>query len=287
MKNLRASLLLLLAFFALYYVLPLNFRPLWQPDETRYAEISREMLASGDWLVPHLLGLRYFEKPVAGYWINNIGQGLFGHNNFAVRFGSLFSTGITALLVAWMAWRIWRDKRLSLLSALIFLTAQLVYAVGTYAALDPMLTLWLAMAMCSFWYGATSPTRQGKWLGYVLLGIACGMGMMTKGFLALAVPIVGVMPWVIARQRWREVLTWGWLAVVVCVLVVLPWGLVIAQREPDFWRYFSGWNIFSVLPRITLSIKRRSGTTFPFCSSEAYRGWHCCQALYVVAGESG
>ena len=229
---------LLLAVFALYYLIPIEFRALWQPDETRYAEISREMLLSGNWVVPHFFDLRYFEKPVAGYWLNNVGQLLFGHSNFGVRAGSIFSTTLSALLVYWLGVQLFASRKIALTGSVIFLTSLLVYGIGTYAVLDPILLLWLVAAMCSYWLAAQATTRKRRLCGYLLLGAACAMGFMTKGFLALAVPVLAIVPWAIWQRRFTELLRWGSLTILVAALLSTPWALAINQQEGDFWHYF-------------------------------------------------
>lgn len=229
---------LLLALLILYYFVPLEFRHLWQPDETRYAEISREMLQRGNWITPYFFDIRYFEKPIAGYWFNNLGQWLFGHSNFGVRIGSVVATLCSAVLVYGLAWRIYARHAVALTAGIIFLTSLLVYGIGTYAVLDPMLSLWLVAAMCSYWFAAVATQIRQRLLGYVLLGLACGMGFMTKGFLALAVPVLAIVPWAVWHQRLRELLIFGPIAIVSAALLSAPWALAIHHQQPDYWHYF-------------------------------------------------
>ncbi|WP_422395132.1 lipid IV(A) 4-amino-4-deoxy-L-arabinosyltransferase [Pantoea dispersa] len=234
----RTRIVLLIALFALYYLIPVPFRDLWQPDETRYAEISREMLLSGNWVVPHFFDLRYFEKPIAGYWVNNFGQLLFGHNNFGVRAGAIICTTLSALLIYWLGKRMFASRKIALTASVIFLTSLLVYGIGTYAVLDPILLLWLVAAMCSFWFAAQAHSTSQRLTGYVLLGAACAMGFMTKGFLALAVPVLAIVPWVLWQRRFGELLRWGPLTVLVAAAISAPWALSIQHQEGDFWHYF-------------------------------------------------
>ena len=110
MRMKRHYAVLLLSFFFLAYLLPLGVRELLVPDETRYAEIPREMIAGGDWLVPHLNGLRYFEKPPLGYWVHAGALLLFGENNFAVRLPSALAAGLSALVITLLVSRVCRNK---------------------------------------------------------------------------------------------------------------------------------------------------------------------------------
>ncbi|WP_340614891.1 lipid IV(A) 4-amino-4-deoxy-L-arabinosyltransferase [Xenorhabdus thailandensis] len=234
----KAGAVLMALFFVLTYLLPLDSRSLWQPDETRYAEISREMLQRGDWIVPYFLDIRYFEKPVAGYWINNISQWIFGDNNFAVRFGSVLSILISVFLLYRLAMMMWQCRQTAFVSSLIYISMFIVFSIGTYSVLDPMFSLWITAGIVSCYWALKAVSIRERILAWSVLGLTCGMAFMTKGFLALALPVIAMLPITIYQKRFLEMVRFGSLAVIFAVLISLPWVIAIAVREPDYWHYF-------------------------------------------------
>jgi 4-amino-4-deoxy-L-arabinose transferase len=158
----RRFQLLIPSLYLLLYILPLGFRPIFIPDESRYAEIPREMIASGDWIVPHLDGIRYFEKPVLGYWLNALSMKAFGENAFAVRFPSAMATGLSAFIIFLLVRRFSNRNFLGAITAVIFLTCFEVYGVGTFNVLDSTLAMFGTAAMASFFFAHTEGTSGKK-----------------------------------------------------------------------------------------------------------------------------
>lgn len=231
----------LLTAFLLCILLPLGFHGLWIPDETRNAQISQAMLLSGDWISPHLLGLRYFEKPTGGYWLFAASQAVFGENLFGVRFASALVTALSTLLVLLVAQRLWGEPRRTWAAALFYASFALIAGQAGYANLDPQFTLWVNLSLAALWFAFDATTPRSRLWSWALLGVACAMGLMTKGFLAFLLPVLVAVPFALWQRRLRELFVYGPLAILVAALVSLPWALTIHAREPDFWNFFF-WN---------------------------------------------
>ena len=227
--------------FVLFYLVPLMTHGLWIPDETRYAQISQSMLQSGNWVTPHFMGLRYFEKPIAGYWLIAIGQAVFGDNLFGVRIASALTTGLSVWLAWLLASRLWHDPRKSFASALLLMSFGLVAGEAGYANLDPQFAFWVNLSLVALWFAFTAQSQRARLWAWSVLGVACGMGFMTKGFLAWLLPVLIGVPFALWQRRIKEMLCYGPLAVVLAIAVCLPWALMIHHQEPDFWQFFF-WN---------------------------------------------
>jgi 4-amino-4-deoxy-L-arabinose transferase len=225
--------------YLLLYILPLGYRPLIIPDETRYAEIPREMLATGDWITPRLNGLRYFEKPPLGYWLVATSIAVIGENEFAVRFPGALAAGATTLIVFLFTLRVWRNRRTALAAALIYMTCGMVYVIGTFNVLDSFVTLFLTAGIYAFYLAATTPQKgSGSWKLWAISGLSFGLAFLVKGFLAFAIPALVLVPWMIWQGQWVVLLKKGWRVILAAILIALPWAILIHLREGDFWRYF-------------------------------------------------
>ena len=234
----KKSSLAVIGLFFLLYILPLGVRPITIPDEARYAEIPREMIVSGDWVVPHLNGLRYFEKPALGYWANALSLKLFGENAFAIRLPSAIATGISALMLFFLMRRFASGYSAGILAAVAFLTCLEVFGVGTFNVLDSMFSLLLTATMTAFFFAHMENSSRKKSVFLALFGLFCGLAFLTKGFIAFLLPVLAIVPFMIWERRWKELFRIPWLPIVAALLISLPWCVMIYLREHDFWGYF-------------------------------------------------
>ena len=223
--------------FLIVYLVPLGMRDLWAPDEPRYAEIAREMVESGNWIVPKFNDLRYFEKPIMGHWLNATSQLIFGENNFAARFVSVLSTAGSSFFLFLLVSRFY-NRQQAWIAVGIFTSLFLVSMVGTYAILDSILNLWLSASLTMFLLASEALTSLKRLGYYTLAGLFCGLAFLTKGFLALALPVLVVIPYVLWHKKFKQLACWGGWVIFVAVLISLPWAISIHMAEPDFWHYF-------------------------------------------------
>ncbi len=234
----KKTLILFAVLTALLYLIPLGVRDLFSPDETRYAEIGREMAVSGDWITPRLNGVLYFEKPILGYWAFAGAQKLFGENAFAVRLPCVLATLLSALALFLLTRRFsGTGEKGGLLAATVFLLMPLVFALGIAATLDPMFSFFLTLSMVLFYYAAQSHKTE-RMVYLFLFGLAVGAAFLTKGFLAFVLPGLAIFVWLAWCRRWKDMLTLPWIPLAGVLLVSLPWAVMIHLEQPEYWNYF-------------------------------------------------
>lgn len=218
---------------------------LLESTETRYAEIAREMRATGDWLSPRLDGIPHFHKPPLAYWTIGAGFALLGENAWGARVPmTLAALGMLALtLVA--ARR--HFAALDLPPGLVVWTlgASLFFLViGRSVASDPL----LALSVAAFW--ALAPS--------VWAIVALGVGFLDKGPVVF-VPTVLVVLIAAAWARDRSTLARlgpaaGWIGFAV---VALPWYTLMVARTPGLLRYFL---VEQLWQRYTTQVHHRPGS---------------------------
>lgn len=196
------------------------------------------MVASGDWIVPHLDGVRYFEKPILGYWLVAASISLIGENNFATRFPSALATGVTAAIIYLLIVGHYQCRRVGLLSAAAYLTCLSVFGIGTANILDSVFAMFMTAALAIFFFAYQRDQSRRRNRDMILGGIFTGLAFLTKGFIAFAIPVLVIVPFMLWEGKGKALVRTFWLPVLSACLVILPWTVMIHLRESDFWNYF-------------------------------------------------
>jgi 4-amino-4-deoxy-L-arabinose transferase-like glycosyltransferase len=215
----RLLLLALLVFAA-----GLGLRDPWPADEPRFALIARDMVLTGEWLIPRVGGDAYPDKPPLFMWLVAGAYWLTGNLRVAALLPSLLAGLGMLALVYDLARRLWGAREAWLAGLLLVLTVQFTLQART-AQLDALVSFWITLGV----YGLLRHLLLGpRWGWYFLAWFAAGLGIITKGVGFL--PLLIFLPWALVRWRWPERLpapggpAWRWgLGPLFLVLAVALW----------------------------------------------------------------
>lgn len=224
---------------ALLWFLPLNSPHLFDPDEGRYAEVPREMVASGDWVTPRLDGLKYFEKPALQYWATASAFLLFGEHAWTARLWSALC-GFLGLVLTFTLGRRLYGARAGTLAALVQASALLYIAMARITTLDMSLCFTLELAMAALALLAASDDSGPAPVSLsLLLGAGVALAVLSKGLIGILIPGATVVLYVLIHRDPRLLLrARPWWSLAVLLVLTCPWFILASLRNPEFARFF-------------------------------------------------
>ena len=200
------------------------------PDEPRYAEVAREMFASGDYISTRLCGCLWFEKPALLYWMSAAGYHLFGVNEFAARLPSALAA-LTTVALLYAALRHLELTRLALAASVVLATSGIFIAYARVATPDMLLTA----AMTASLLTALLFTRATGRIRPIFWGLSClfmGLGMLAKGLVGVVLVLAILAVYFVVSGQLRSV---GWRDLLVGTVVFLAvagsWYVPVIMRH--------------------------------------------------------
>ena len=232
------DIVILIFMIGLFFSLFLGSRPLSVPDEGRYVEIPREMAVTGDWLTPRLNGVKYFEKPPLVYWITALSIKLFGLSEWSARLVPAFFA-LLGCLSLYTAGTTLFSRRAGILSAIVLATSVLYYALSRTVILDLPVTALLTLSLCAFLIALREPDGWKRRALLYVFYAGCGLTMLTKGLIGVAIPGMIIFFWMLVMNQWR-ILRSLYLpsGIALFLLIAAPWHILVQRANPEFFNFY-------------------------------------------------
>jgi 4-amino-4-deoxy-L-arabinose transferase-like glycosyltransferase len=208
---------------------------LLEPDEGRNAEVMRELAHEGPAWLPRLNGLPYVDKPIVHFAAGAAAVRLLGATEFAVRLPSLLFT-LATLAVVWAFARRVLGARAGWHAAILTAASPFTIAYARTVIFDATLTFFVTGAVAAFALGILAADEGRPTARWSLLAWgALALGLLTKGPVAFAVPLLVALPFAAWRRRLGTVLDPA--GMLLLLGIVLPWLFAMTTAVPDFVRY--------------------------------------------------